>query len=82
MEERYVFLCEWYDINSSLIRTYQLTWFRVSKKIEMVNPHLISTLNFSKFNYKTQKPFLKKSTYPGLKEEHFYLGAILMLHSR
>jgi len=37
MEQRYVFKVEWYDIKSSLIKTYQLTYFVQTKQIEIVS---------------------------------------------
>lgn len=36
IDERYVFIVEWFDTSASLIRTYNFTYYMSDKTIEMV----------------------------------------------
>ena len=44
-EERYVFECEWFDNQASLIRNYLLTYYPKDQTVDMVSSfHLTSSL--------------------------------------
>ncbi len=67
-EERYVFLCDWYDESAALIRQYMLTFYPRDRSIEM-------------YDMKNKRLFLKRSEY-GLTLEQIYRGATLCKCSR
>ena len=48
MDERYAFIAEWYDLNASLIRRYQLLFYPGDSSVEM-------------FDIKNRRLFLKRS---------------------
>jgi hypothetical protein len=51
-EERFVFECEWYDAQASLIRKYLLTFYPKDSTAEMVS-NFISNHSDSSFAYST-----------------------------
>ena len=55
-EEVFVFLVEWHDVQSSLVRQYQLSYFVVDDTIEM-------------YDIKNRRTFLKRCSYPSIKLE-------------
>ena len=48
MDERYVFIVEWFDTSASLIRTYNLTYYMSDKTIEMVHNVMTVIVRFEK----------------------------------
>ena len=69
MDERYAFIAEWYDINASLIRRYQLLFYPGDNTVEM-------------FDIKNRRLFLKRSKAEHVKLQDLYIGAIVNIHSR
>ena len=69
MDERYAFIAEWYDINASLIRRYQVLFYPADNTVEM-------------FDIKNKRLFLKRSKSEHVKLRDLYIGAIVNIHSR
>jgi nucleoside-diphosphate kinase len=69
MKDRYAFIAEWYDVNASLIRRYQLLFFTTDETMEM-------------FDMKNKRLFLKRSTVDNVKLKDLFLGATVNIFSR
>ncbi|XP_064399962.1 nucleoside diphosphate kinase homolog 7-like [Halichondria panicea] len=69
MGERYAFTAEWYDINASMIKRYQLLFYSADNTVEM-------------FDIKNRRLFLKRSKCERVKLNDLYIGAIVNIHSR
>ncbi|KRX10142.1 Nucleoside diphosphate kinase [Pseudocohnilembus persalinus] len=68
-DSRFVFLVEWFDIASSVVRKFNFTYYPSSKQIEMVD-------------LKTSKTFLKKVSYPEITIEQLFIGNVIIVYSR
>ena len=68
-EEVFVFLVEWHDVQSSLVRQYQLSYFVVDDTIEM-------------YDMKNRRTFLKRCSYPSIKLEDLYVDATVTVYAR
>lgn len=68
-EEKYGFIAEWYDVNASLIRRYQLLFYSLDETVEM-------------FDIKNRRLFLKRSPVDNLKLKDLYIGATINVLSR
>ncbi len=68
-EERFVFQCEWYDQQASLIRNYLFTYFPKDKTIEM-------------YDTKNRRMFLKRCEYQGVTLQDIFIGSIITVYSR
>ena len=69
MEDRYVFLVEWFDTISSVINKLRLSFYLADNSVEL-------------FNLKTRKLFLKRTKMPEILLSDFYLGGVLTIFSR
>lgn len=69
MGDRYVFLVEWYDTAASLIRNYNLIYYKEDNTIEM-------------HDLKNKRLFLKRCEQPDISLKNLYLGSILNIYSR
>lgn len=69
MEDRYVFLVEWFDNISSVVNKLRLSFYLGDNSVEL-------------FNLKTRKLFLKKTKMPEIQLNDFYLGGVLTIFSR
>lgn len=68
-EVRYVFVCEWVDVQASVVRRYQLTYYPKDSTLEM-------------FDLKTKKGFLKRTAYPQVTAKDLYVGATVTIFAR
>lgn len=68
-EEVFVFLVEWHDVQSSLVRQYQLSYFVVDDTIEM-------------YDIKNRRTFLKRCSYPSIKLEDLYVDSTVTIYAR
>ncbi|XP_041862814.1 nucleoside diphosphate kinase 7 isoform X2 [Melanotaenia boesemani] len=69
MEERYVFLAEWYDPVAQLVRPYHLFYYPKDGSVEM-------------FDVKKQQRFLKRTKYDDLHQEDLFVGNRVTVFSR
>jgi nucleoside-diphosphate kinase len=69
MEDRYVFLVEWFDNLSSLVNKLRLSYYLSDGSVELLN-------------LKTRKLFLKKTKIPDLKLSDFFIGGVITIFSR
>lgn len=68
-EEKYAFVAEWYDVNASLIRRYQLLFYTADQTLEM-------------FDLKTRRIFLKRSRVENVNLKDVFIGATVNVLSR
>ena len=68
-KDRFAFIAEWYDVNASLIRRYQLLFYTPDQTVEM-------------FDMKNKRLFLKRSTIDNVKLKDLFLGATVNIFSR
>lgn len=69
MAEKYGFITEWYDVNASLIRRYQLLFYPSDQTVEM-------------FDMKNKRLFLKRSQVPNVRLKDLYIGSAVNILSR
>ena len=67
--ERYMFNLDWYDEQAGLIRKFTLSYFPVTREIEM-------------YDVKNVRIFLKKMEIPSIQLEDFYVGSKVTILSR
>eukprot|EP00397_Hematodinium_sp_SG-2012_P049650 GEMP01057355.1.p1 GENE.GEMP01057355.1~~GEMP01057355.1.p1 ORF type:complete len:205 (+),score=38.84 GEMP01057355.1:90-704(+) len=68
-EARYAFLCEWVDVQASLLRRYQLTFYPKDSTLEM-------------YDMKNKRAFLKRTSYPLVSAKDLYVGATVTIFAR
>lgn len=69
MEDRYVFLTEWFDPTAALLRRYQLFYYPKDRSVEM-------------FDVKHQRIFLRRTPYKELHQEDLFVGNRVNVFSR
>ena len=74
INDRFVFMVEWYDQLADLSRKYQLTYFTADATIEMVR--------LTQYDIKNRRPFLKRCQYPALTLAELHVGATVTVYSR
>ena len=67
-EDRYVFVAECYDHQSSLVKTYYIEYYLSDKTIDI-------------YDLKARKMFLKRTRY-NITGDDLYLGATVTIYSR
>ena len=68
-EDRYVFVCDWYDSQASLVRKFYIEFYLSDKTIDI-------------YDLKNKRMFLKRTRYPTISEEDFYIGSTITVYSR
>jgi len=68
-ELRYVFMCEWIDVQASVLRRYQLTYYPNDRTLEM-------------YDVKNRRSFLKRTVYPLASESDLFIGATVTIFAR
>jgi nucleoside-diphosphate kinase len=68
-EERYVFIVEWNDVQASIIRIFNLTYYLNDNTIDM-------------YDLKNKRIFLKRTAYKGVAIEELNVGCIVTVYSR
>lgn len=68
-EDRYVFIADWYDQQSSLMRKFYLSYYPHDQTIDI-------------FDIKNKRMFLKRMKYPSVTEEELFVGATITVFSR
>ncbi|XP_074164397.1 nucleoside diphosphate kinase homolog 7 isoform X1 [Sminthopsis crassicaudata] len=69
VDERYVFLVEWYDPNASLLRRYDLLYYPVDGSVEM-------------HDLKNHRVFLKRTPYESVHLQDLFIGNRVTIFSR
>lgn len=69
MEERFVFIVEWFDQIASLVKKLQLNYYPSNNSLEL-------------FNIKTRKLFLKRSVIKDIDISNIFIGSIINVYSR
>ena len=68
MEDRYVFIVEWFDQIASLVKKLKLIFYPSNNSLEL-------------FNIKTRKLFLKRSIIKDIDIKNIYIGSIINVYS-
>jgi len=68
-EARYVFETDWYDDQAEIIRKYRVTYFPVTRSLEI-------------YDCKNQRMFTKKQEIPSVQLDDFYVGAKVTILAR
>lgn len=80
-EDRYVFIADWYDQQSSLIRKFYLSFYPHDQTIDIVR--ITSTfISFGQYDIKNKRLFLKRMKYPAVPEDELFVGATITIFSR
>ncbi|XP_036609420.1 nucleoside diphosphate kinase 7 isoform X3 [Trichosurus vulpecula] len=69
LDERYVFVAEWYDPNASLLRRYDLLYYPVDGSVEM-------------YDVKNHRTFLKRTVYDSVRLQDLFIGNKVTIFSR
>ncbi|XP_072504807.1 nucleoside diphosphate kinase homolog 7 isoform X2 [Notamacropus eugenii] len=69
LDERYVFVVEWYDPNASLLRRYDLLYYPVDGSVEM-------------HDVKNHRTFLKRTVYDSVHLQDLFIGSKVTIFSR